>query len=63
MDQLVEVKIINNEVEKEDNNTCPDGGMIELDDKEKNMMPKTPCPEDVLIDEEEEGIKLVTPKT
>jgi hypothetical protein len=37
--------------------------MIESNDKEENMMPKTPCQGDVLIDEEEEGIKLVTPKT
>jgi hypothetical protein len=27
MDQIVEVNIINNEVEKEDYKTCPDGGM------------------------------------
>jgi len=41
----------------------PNGGMIELNNKEKNMMPKTPCPKDVLTDEEEENIELVTPKT
>ncbi len=63
MNQLVEVNIINNEVEKEDYKTCPNGGMIESDDKEENMMPKTPCPKDVLTDEEKEGIKFVTPKT
>ncbi len=26
-------------------------------------MPKTPCPKDVMTDEEEENIELVTPKT
>jgi len=63
MDKLMEVNIINNEVEKKDYKTCPNGGMIKLYDKEENTMPKTPCPEDVLTNEEEEGIKSTTPKT
>ncbi len=63
MDQLLEVNIINNEVEKEEYKTCLNGGMIELDDKEENTMPKTPCQEDVLTNEEEESIKPATPKT
>jgi len=33
MDQLVEVNIISNEVEEEDCKTCPNGGMMELDDE------------------------------
>jgi hypothetical protein len=33
MDQLVEVTIISNEVEEEDYKTCPNGGMMELDDE------------------------------
>jgi hypothetical protein len=30
-------------------------------DKEVSMMPKTPCPRDVMTDEKKEGIELVTP--
>ncbi len=59
----MEVNTISNEVEKEDYNTCPYGGMIELNDKEKNTMPKTRCPKNVFTDEKEENTKLVTPKT
>jgi hypothetical protein len=44
MDQLVEVNIINNEVEKKNYKTCMDGGMIESDDKEENTMPQDTMP-------------------
>jgi len=27
------------------------------------MVPKTPCPKDAMMDEEEEGMELVTPRT
>jgi hypothetical protein len=42
-------------MDEEDFETCPYGKMMELDDKEENTMPETPCLEDVLMDEEEEG--------
>jgi hypothetical protein len=48
---------------EEDSTTCLDGGMTKLDDEEKNMMPKTPCPKDAMTDEEEESTKLTTLKT
>jgi hypothetical protein len=47
----------------EEDSTCPDGEMRKLDDKEKNMMLDTPCPKDVVTNEEEEGTKLSTLKT
>jgi hypothetical protein len=40
MDQLLEANIINNEVEEEDCETCPYGGMTKSDDEEENIMPK-----------------------
>ncbi len=49
----MEANTISNEMEEEDYETCPNGGMTQLNDKEDNTMPKTPCPKDVLIDEEE----------
>jgi hypothetical protein len=63
MDKLVEAVTISNKVEKEDCETCPDGEMMELDDEEESMMFETPCPEDVVTDEEEEGMESMTPRT
>jgi hypothetical protein len=59
----VEVNTISNKVEEKKYKICLDGGMMELNDREESMVPKTPCLEGVLTDEEEEGTKLVTPRT
>ncbi len=53
----MEANIISSEVEEEDCETCPYGGMMESDDEEESIVPKTPCLEDVMTDEEDEGIK------
>jgi hypothetical protein len=37
--------------------------MTKSNDKEKNMMSKTPCPKDAMIDEEEKNMEPTTPKT
>ncbi len=63
MDQLVEAITISNKVEEEDYETCPNGRMMELDDEEESTMFETPCLEDVVTDEEEEGMELRTPRT
>ncbi len=59
----MEVSTISNKVEEKEYKTCLDGGMMELDDEEESTMPKTPCLEGVLTDEEKEGTKLATPRT
>jgi hypothetical protein len=58
----VEVITNSGEVEEEDCETCPDGEMMESDDEEENMVFETPCPEDVVTDEKEEGMKSMTPR-
>jgi len=64
MDQLVAVNIISNKVEKEDSTTCLKGKMIELDDIKESKMLETTCPKDTIMDlrEEEENIKMMTPR-
>jgi hypothetical protein len=54
MDQLVEANTINSEVEEEDCETCPNGGMTKLNDEESTVF-KTLCPKDLVTYEEEEG--------
>jgi hypothetical protein len=53
MNHLVEVITINSEVEEEDYETCPNGEMTKLDDEEKNIVLETPCPKDLMTNEEE----------
>jgi len=60
MDQLHEANTISNKVKEEDSKTCLDGKMTKLDEEEKNTMLKTPCPKDVMTDEEEESTKPTT---
>jgi hypothetical protein len=43
MDQLMEASTISSKVEEEDYETYPYGRMTELDDEEKNTMPKRCC--------------------
>ncbi len=48
MDQLVDANTINNKVKEEDYETCPNGKMTKLDDKEKkhgaqDNVPKRCC--------------------
>jgi hypothetical protein len=60
----VEANTINNKVKEEDSTTYLDGKMIELNEEEESMVLKTPCPKDVMTDEEEEGMELtMTPRT
>ncbi len=59
----MEVNTISNEVEEEDYETCLDGGVMESDDEEKNIVPETPCLKSFLMDEEEEGMEPTTPGT
>ncbi len=59
----MEVNTIISKVEEEEYETCSDDGIIKLDDEEKNIVLETPCPKDVVIDEEEEGTELTTPRT
>jgi hypothetical protein len=56
----VEANTINIKVKEEDSTTCLDGKMIELDEEEKNIVLKTPCPKDVMIDEEKENMEPTT---
>jgi len=56
----VEVNTINSKVKEEDYETCPNGKMKKLDDKEENTVPKTLRPKDVLMDEEEDGTEPTT---
>jgi len=60
----VAVNIISNKVEKEDSTTCLKGKMIELDDIKESKMLETTCPKDTIMDlrEEEENIKMMTPR-
>ncbi len=60
MDQLVEANTINSKVKKEDYETCPNGKMTKLDDKEESTVPKTLHPKDVVMDEEEDGTEPMT---
>jgi hypothetical protein len=50
-------------VDEDDCDTCPDGRMTKLDDEEESMVPKAPCPEDVVMDEKEKCTKLTTLRT
>ncbi len=50
-------------MEEEEFATCLDGKMTKSDDKEKNMIPKTPCPKDAMKNDEEEGTEPITPRT
>jgi hypothetical protein len=43
MDQLMKANIISSEVEEEDSVPCPNGGMMESDDEEKNMVLVITC--------------------
>jgi hypothetical protein len=54
----METNTINNKVEEKDSKTCLDGEMTK-----ENMVPKTPCPKDVLTNEKEKNKELVTPRT
>jgi hypothetical protein len=58
----VEANTINNKVKEEDSTTCLDGKMTKLDEEGKNKVLKTPCPKDVMTDEEEEGMETTTSK-
>jgi hypothetical protein len=58
----MEVNTVSSEVEEEDYETCPNGKMTKLDDEKKNIVFETPCPEDVVIDEREEGMEPMTPR-
>jgi hypothetical protein len=60
MDQLMEANTISNKVEEKNFTTCPIGEMTKLDDEEKSMVPKTPCPKDAMTNEEKESMELVT---
>ncbi len=40
-------------MEEKDSLACPNGKMTKSDDKEKNMIPETPCPKDVMTNDEE----------
>jgi hypothetical protein len=60
MNRLVEANIISGKVKEEDYETCPNGKMTKFDDKEENIVPKTLCLEDVVMDEEEEGTEPMT---
>lgn len=60
MDQLMEANTINSKVDENDFATFSDGKMMESDDKEKNMVPRTPSLEDAMTDEEEENMELTT---
>jgi hypothetical protein len=53
MDQLMEANTISSEVEEEDCETCPNGGMTKSDDEEENIVLETPCPKNIVMDEEE----------
>jgi hypothetical protein len=55
MDQLMEVNIISNKVEEENYEIYPYGRMMESDDEAKTIVLETPCPKDVMPNEEEEG--------
>jgi hypothetical protein len=59
---LVEANTITNEVEKEDSTTCTNVGMMELDDEEKNMIPKPQSPEKNMTYEKEESLESATPR-
>jgi hypothetical protein len=61
MDWLVEANTISSEVEEEDCETCPNGGMTKLNDEEESTMFKTPSPKN-LVTYEEEGMELATPR-
>jgi hypothetical protein len=63
MDQLIEAITISNKVEEGDYETCPYGKMMESNDEEENIVHKTPCLKDVVMDEEEEGTESTTPRT
>jgi hypothetical protein len=55
MDQLMEVNIISSKVEEDNYEIYPYGRMTESNDEEKTTMLETPCPKDVMTNEEEEG--------
>jgi hypothetical protein len=60
----VEANTTINEVkEGEDFGACVDGGLIELDEKDKNTMPKTQSLKENVTNEEEEGLESATPRT
>lgn len=63
MDQLIKANTISSKVEEGDYETCPYGRMMESNDEEESIVPKTPCLKDVVMDEEEEGIESATPRT
>jgi hypothetical protein len=63
MDQLVEANTISNKVEEEASVVCPNGGMMELNDKKESVVPKTPCLEDAMLNAKEEGMELTTLRT
>ncbi len=49
-------------VKEEHSKTCANGRLIKLDE-DKNTMQKTQSLKENMIDEEEEGLELATPKT
>ncbi len=59
----MEAITISSEVEEEDCETCLDGRMMESDDEEESTVFETPCLEDVVTNEEEEGMKPMIPWT
>jgi hypothetical protein len=63
MDQLVEANTTINEVEEEDSRTCANGGLLESNEEDENTMLETQSLKENMIDEEEEGLELVTPRT
>ncbi len=58
----MEDNTISGEVEEEDCETCPNGRMAKLDDEEESTVLETPCPKDLVTDEEEEGMEPATPR-
>ncbi len=49
----MEANTINNQVEEKDFLACPNDKMTKSDDEKKNMIPETPCPKDVMTNDEE----------
>ncbi len=58
----MEANTITIKVEEEGFAASANARTMELDDENKNMIPKITMPKYAMIDDEEEGTKLATPK-